>query len=139
MQTKICSQCKIEQPIENFGWRNKEKQQRNAYCKSCHLKKVKENYNKKVAKINEIKSHLCCEKCGETRPYVLDFHHKNPSEKKDTVARMIANTSNINSVLEEIAKCAVLCANCHREFHYLQKQNPDFTLDEYLYSCVAKR
>lgn len=92
-----------------------------------------------MAKVNEIKSRLCCEKCGETRPYVLDFHHKNPAEKKDTVARMIANTSNINSVLEEIAKYAVLCANCHREFHYLQKQNPDFTLDEYLYSCVAKR
>lgn len=30
----------------------------------------------------------------------------------------------------EIDKCVCLCANCHREFHYLEKQG--LTLEDYL-------
>lgn len=37
-----------------------------------------------------------------------------------------------DKVYEEIKKCVVLCANCHREFHYLQTKNPSYTLKEYL-------
>lgn len=39
--------------------------------------------------------------------------------------------SSLSKTLEEIEKCIPLCANCHREFHYLEKEN-NITIDEYL-------
>ena len=60
----------------------------------------------------------------------LDFHHINPEEKDNTIAYMIKSSS-IEKLIEEVNKCKLLCANCHREFHYLEKEN-NITLQEYL-------
>ena len=132
METKICSKCGRELPIENFNFRNKLKGTRRADCKECHNGHMKQVYKKKKDEIQEMKANIACAKCGENRGYVLDFHHIDPETKIDTVARLTSNTYNIEKVKEEIKKCIVLCANCHREFHYLQEQNGDFTLNEYL-------
>lgn len=43
------------------------------------------------------------------------------------ISRMLSNRSNIKDVEQEINKCIVLCANCHREFHYL-----NIAIEEYL-------
>lgn len=56
-----------------------------------------------------------CAFCGETDPVVLDFHHRNPAEKKENVKSMSDRTD--AKVRAEIAKCVVLCANCHRKLH----------------------
>lgn len=53
---------------------------------------------------------ICNEKC----PYVLDYHH---IDKGDPVSRSIGYGS-IKKVEEEINKCIVVCANCHRKIHY---------------------
>ena len=71
-----------------------------------------------------------CKKCGEKRPYVLDFHHINPQNKTGVIAHMIKSSSAEN-LLEELQKCVVLCANCHREFHYLERTE-GITFDKYL-------
>ena len=60
-----------------------------------------------------------CAKCGETRGYVLDFHHVNPEEKEGTIATMIARNNMYSHIEDEIKKCICLCANCHREYHFL--------------------
>ena len=61
---------------------------------------------------------LCkCRVCGENRPPCLDFHHRNPDEKVATIAYMIKNRQTIKRIKEEIRKCDVLCANCHRLEH----------------------
>ncbi len=44
---------------------------------------------------------------------------------------MTSNKYRIDKVLDEIAKCIVLCANCHREFHYLN-DNYQISIDDYL-------
>ena len=72
-----------------------------------------------------------CAKCGESRGYVLDFHHIDPTQKENTIARMTSNKSNLNDIQKEVDKCIVLCANCHREFHHFEKIN-NLTLEEYL-------
>lgn len=59
-------------------------------------------------------SHLCI-KCGEKDPVVLDFHHKR-GLKKLAISNMVASYS-ITCIQHEIAKCVVLCANCHRREH----------------------
>ena len=131
-QTKKCSKCGRELPLSAFPWRNKSKGTYRADCKECHSNYMKQKYQQKKNEIQTLKSKLTCAKCGEKRGYVLDFHHINPQEKDETIARLTSNTSNINDVYDEIKKCIVLCANCHREFHYLEKQNQNFSLKDYL-------
>jgi hypothetical protein len=66
----------------------------------------------------EYKSRLVCERCGFDNPVCLDFHHKNPNNKIRNVCVMSRKGWSIKKILEEIAKCEVLCANCHRIRHY---------------------
>lgn len=53
-----------------------------------------------------------CQDCGvEYPPYVMDFDHRDPSSKRANVSRL----NHIAAVKAEIAKCDLVCANCHRE------------------------
>lgn len=131
METKVCTKCKKELPINEFNWRDKNKGIRRSECKYCHTEYMKEAYEEKRKLVSEIKSKMKCKKCGEYRQYMLDFHHLNPDEKEETIARMTSNTTRIEKVTEEIKKCIVFCANCHREFHYLH-DNYNISLDDYL-------
>lgn len=131
MQTKICTKCHKELPITDFNWRNKEKGTRRSECKYCHSAYMKQKYQEKKNIIQELKSKCACAKCGDTRGYVLDYHHLNPKQKDNTVARLTSNNSNLDKTFEEIEKCIVLCANCHREFHYFEKQK-NITIQDYL-------
>lgn len=121
MDTKICTKCKKILPITEFYSRGNGKLR--SECKNCHKNYVKQQYNKRKDLVNDIKANYKCAKCGENRFYVLDFHHLNPDDKNNTIARLTANTSKIENIQTEIDKCIVLCANCHREFHYLKEQN----------------
>lgn len=60
---------------------------------------------------------------------MLDFHHKDKSEKEFTIGKM--KKGSLELLENEIKKCAVLCANCHREFHYLEREK-NITLEQYL-------
>ncbi len=58
-----------------------------------------------------------CMKCGYNKyPEVLEFHHRNPSEKDFNISRK-GHCRSWQRVSEEIKKCDLLCANCHREIH----------------------
>ena len=132
MDTKICSKCKQELPIDQFSFRNKAKGTRRAECKACHNAYMKQRYQEKREEIREVKKELSCVKCGYNKCIeALDFHHINPDEKENTVARMLANSYGIDRTYKEMSKCVVLCANCHREFHYLEKEN-NISLEEFL-------
>ena len=137
MSTKICSKCGRELPLENFHWRNKEKGLRRADCKECHSNHMKQVYQKKKDTIQELKSQCKCAKCGDDRGYILDYHHINPNEKETTIARMTSNCYTLDKVYNEIEKCIVLCANCHREFHYFNTKDTSFSLEQYLNSPLS--
>lgn len=68
------------------------------------------------------KKNLKCERCGFTHPAALDFHHKDPKEKRFTIGAEIVNCSK-QELLEEIQKCEVICSNCHRILHYEEKND----------------
>jgi hypothetical protein len=55
-----------------------------------------------------------CVRCGNDDYRVLDFHHREPDSKVDGVAKAIKRNWSRAMIMEEIAKCDVLCANCHR-------------------------
>ena len=99
-------------------YKDKERQKQ-AQHESYLRNKEKAYKASKIAKLekfkwlDELKSKPCSD-CGNTFPsYVMEFHHRNPEEKVMTIARIII-TRGKNAVMEEIAKCDLLCSNCHR-------------------------
>ena len=128
--TKICSKCKIEKPLSDYhknGFDRSGNQKFRGYCKECAKQIEAARYKAKQSFVNSQKK--VCEKCGEDREYVLDYHHRNPLEKEFTIGSTSTRTQ--ESLQKEIDKCVVLCANCHRAFHYLNKQN-EISLEDFL-------
>ncbi len=54
-----------------------------------------------------------CLDCGESDPVVLEFDHVRPP-KICAVSRMVSNGSTWADIAAEIAKCELVCVNCHR-------------------------
>ena len=79
------------------------------------LEYQKKRYNELLDVFQQWKGTLKCSRCGESDHACLDFHHSNPAEKEVGVIRQI--TKSMSSVLRELKKCVVVCANCHRRIH----------------------
>lgn len=130
---KKCSKCKRELDESCFS-RNKSKSDGlQTICKECrkiynkkhyleneqyYVDKAKLRKQKMRIWYTEYKKNLVCEKCGEKRWYLIQFHHR---EGKDfNISEAIANFGK-EKILKEIEKCDKLCANCHVELHFLEK------------------
>ena len=84
-------------------WKNKEL----AYSRSLVSKEKRKNI------IREIKESKPCIDCKTFYPYyVMHFDHMKSSEKIDKVSAII-HTSSLDTILKEIEKCELVCANCH--------------------------
>ncbi len=141
---KICCRCREEKPLTEFV-RNKCKSGGYAgYCKLCkriidniyykdHLARRKQirSRDKKTREENRkiVKTYLNehpCTKCGISDFRVLDFHHRNQSEKDYDIATMASLST--ERLMIEIAKCDILCANCHRIKHAELRNNSPCSL-----------
>lgn len=61
-----------------------------------------------------------CKVCGYNKcPEALEFHHKDPNTKDLSICKGVRNWGT-DRLREEISKCIVVCANCHREIHRSQ-------------------
>lgn len=65
--------------------------------------------------VNAYKRKMGCLYCKVRDPSALDFHHLNPETKEYNISEMVGRGMSIELILDEIAKCIVLCANCHRK------------------------
>jgi hypothetical protein len=144
---KVCNNCKENKDLIEFGVRSKHVDQLNSWCKSCvrdrsrkWYKGNKEKANKKSSKgnqerrdwFNSIKEQFQCVKCEEKYTACLDFHHIDPKTKSFTIASSVNGLKESKEkILEEINKCVVLCSNCHRKFHHMEKHD-NITLTQYL-------
>ena len=72
---------------------------------------------------NEYRVGLSCEICGESHIATIDFHHIDPSEKDRSIRAMVDGKYSIPRILQEIAKCRVLCSNCHRKLHWKERNS----------------
>lgn len=113
---KICNKCGIEKDIKFFAKNGKSTR---SYCKECEAARARENYQKTQDYIRKIKTK--CYICGyDKNPAALEFHH--PDDNKDTEIAKLASKSWSMPLKEkidnEISKCIILCANCHRENHH---------------------
>lgn len=57
-----------------------------------------------------------CADCGEKDQIVLQFHHRDPSTKVTNIGQAHGRMA-MPKLLEELAKCDVVCANCHLRRH----------------------
>ena len=71
-------------------------------------------------KINELKSQPCVDCNVQYPPYVMDFDHVGDFKKRANVSRLAG--LKLETILEEVAKCELVCANCHRERTYRRTQ-----------------
>lgn len=59
-----------------------------------------------------------CADCGKAYPhYVMDLHHEDATQKLMHPGNLVSCGS-WEIMLTELAKCTVLCSNCHRERTY---------------------
>jgi len=118
----ICKKCGdkklLKNFVRNFTFRN--------ICKECHRNKVKTHRNEnrdKVQKLVErngkrssiftlsLKKDKPCERCKKFfLPHSMDFHHV--SDKTWTISKLYGKSK--VRILEEVSKCVLICANCHR-------------------------
>lgn len=83
--------------------------------KAARLEQGRRQTEKRRAWLQALKSDQPCEDCGGVYPhYVMDWHHIDPATKSFAVGNAI-NAYSEACVLEEVSKCLLLCANCHRE------------------------
>lgn len=133
MDDRRCSRCGEVKPVDEFPVRNKARGLRRVWCRDCcraygreHYERNKPTYLAKNVRrraserpmvrmrIDEyLREHPCVD-CGCAEITVLEFDHRDPSEKRNVVGR-IALMGSWPSVLREIEKCDVRCANCHRK------------------------
>lgn len=89
----------------------------------CSSRKKTKDLNKQTQRRKNIREELktmaggkCCQ-CGYDKcSGALEFHHKDPTTKEMDFAKMISHASR-DRLIEEVKKCVLVCANCHREIH----------------------
>lgn len=127
---KTCTKCGKFKSFDSFAKRNT-KNGYQSWCTECVNEAVRAAQAEKKAFIREHKQASTCQKCGETKWYLLDYHHKDPEDKDFNIAK--GHRKNMDLLVSEIEKCITLCSNCHREFHHFERLGP-ITIEEYLES-----
>lgn len=68
--------------------------------------------------LRELKAAKGCERCGYADFRALEFHHRVPEEKSFALVKGVQRGLSKARLLAEVAKCEVLCANCHAIEHF---------------------
>ena len=130
LSCRRCGRCDRLKPAADFAWRRRARGQRDNYCRPCRAAYKRDHYaanrqryvaaatRRKAAVIAERMTYLVeffrlrsCADCRETDPLVLEFDHL--GQKSFNVSKGLRDRG-WQSVLDEMAKCDVVCANCHR-------------------------
>ena len=128
---KTCSKCKEVKPLADFHRNRAKSDGRASYCKPCmkirnyaYYRNTPERNTQRQASRERSKaaartlvwsyltSHPCVD-CGNPDPVVLEFDHVR-GEKVRSISEMVCRGTSAAIIEEEIAKCEVRCANCHR-------------------------
>ena len=134
---KICSKCGKLLLLRAFGIRGDKTGLKSMCCECVKVydreyyhaggnerRKTKRDHSKAIysrnkAFVRDLLNSRCCNACGETDHIVLEFHHRPDESKLNNVTDMMSLS--IETIETEIAKCDILCANCHRRLHYYKR------------------
>jgi hypothetical protein len=149
---KRCARCGETRPVSDFNRNRTTRDGLQASCQTCmrayqaahyanhrerHIARVRQdNARRKAAAAAELQAYLRthpCVGCGTTDVRVLEFDHRQGEAKRANVSAMVGMGLPWERVLQEIAKCDVRCANCHRIMtitrggHFRGAWSPDLT------------
>lgn len=112
---KRCNKCGEDKPVDRFSASRANKDGRQSWCKACC--KVKNDayavvrYEAWKAWLWELKSGPCTD-CGNTfHPVVMEFDHLPGSGKRFNIGQAYLRSR--ETVMDELAKCELVCSNCH--------------------------
>ena len=142
MKDKKCSKCKENKNISLFYKNKSKKDGFSSYCKDCQSFLEKESLDKSKKWYSEWKSAQGCKICGDKRHYVLDLHHvdnRREGDKYRLLSRIISSgtlsfETRKKKILEEAENCIIVCSNCHREIHFLEKENKNAQVSPHAYT-----
>ena len=126
----ICSTCLNEKPVDEFNRKGSTLQSKCKECqrayhrlyyqlnKSRFIAKNRRNKNRQRKRLRTILwdvKQVPCQDCGGLyHPWVMELDHRDGSTKTAAVANLVSTGCTDARLLEEIEKCDVVCANCHR-------------------------
>lgn len=131
MEMKKCSMCRQLKKLDEYSLCKRARDGRQHWCKKCCNKKRLEYYYKDPQSVRDnvkkhqkrnkefLKQYLSehpCVDCGYSDIRALDFDHVR-GVKLSEVTTMAAGAFSLEKIKNEIAKCEVRCANCHRIRH----------------------
>jgi hypothetical protein len=125
LKDKRCTKCGVVKPSASFRKRPEVKSGLASWCRKCTDDHINNNWTPRVRRKRKKETIAllggCCKTCGGIFPwYVYDFHHRNPDEKELNMTDL--QDKKWCRIQEEISKCDLLCANCHRIAHHAGKE-----------------
>lgn len=131
---KVCTRCpeKGEQPLTNFGRDTRSGDGHRSECRACrsaeaaiyYASLLPEEKLERSRRTNALKNirrqwildylvtHPCVD-CGEDDPVVLDFDHVRDIKSVE-ISTLVHSQASLERLENEVKKCDVRCANCHR-------------------------
>lgn len=114
---KTCTSCLQELPESKFKFRSESGRQRgtrHSMCNRClYVKYTRPIVDRKMSDIHKYQLEKGCADCGyNAHPAALEFDHLPGTKKLFNIGEQIGNKS-VESLWSEIAKCEVVCSNCH--------------------------
>jgi hypothetical protein len=93
-------------------------------CKQSDINHRLQSYSMQQQRGRQRKLHLirqlggACQRCGYMRNHAaITFHHRSPEAKSFQLDLRNLSNRTWQRVLDEVAKCDLLCSNCHLEVH----------------------
>jgi hypothetical protein len=82
--------------------------------------KTRKNVARLVKKLWDYKESRGCDRCPENFPPCLEFHHRRGRkiDGDECVSTLAHRTGSWKRIMQEVKKCLLLCANCHRKETY---------------------
>ena len=128
----LCLRCGVLKPWTEFTKRGRNSNHLQSWCKACFsaykAERHRTNHEREMRRIRHnqdvrraasralvrayVLSHPCVD-CGETDIVVLEFDHVRGTKVRD-VSQMVRDGLKWEKIEQEISKCEVRCANCHR-------------------------
>ena len=92
------------------------------------LERVRRREQATVAFLRDVRRRPCADCGGTFPPWIMDFDHRDPAQKSFSIAAGKVLLKSRELLLAEIAKCDIVCANCHaaRTYRYFHSEESPF-------------